>query len=299
MSTKSETVSPAVSRREAVEHGTADFPVACYNDDLSQNEVPWHWHEELEAVVVEAGHCIVRAGRRRFVVEPGEGFFINTQILHGCWDLDISACRLRTVVFHPRLVGGSLESVFYLNYVAPVMASQALRSVHLQREKTWHIQALEEIGAAWQAYYDREPGFEFSVRQHLSQLILLLRQHGAGEQIKLSPKALRDSERIKQMLAYVQENFTEELRTPDIAAAASISESECLRCFRNVIGTTPIQYVRQYRIRRAAKLLAATDHPVGTVAEECGFQDVSYFTKTFRELRGCTPTEYRAKKQKK
>lgn len=286
-------------RREAVEHGSADFPVACYNEDLSQNEVPWHWHEELEAVVVVSGQCIVRAGRRRFVAEAGEGFFINTHILHGCWDLNISACRLHSIVFHPRIVGGSLESVFYQNYVAPVLASQALRGLHLRREKAWHIQAMEQIEAAWQAYYDREPGFEFTVREHLSKLILLLRRHGAAEQVKLSSKVLRDSERIKQMLAYIQENFTEELRTSDIAAVASISESECLRCFRTVIGTTPIQYVRQYRIRRAAKLLATTDHPVGTVAEECGFQDVSYFTKTFRELRGCTPTEYRARKQKK
>ena len=72
-----------------------------------------------------------------------------------------------------------------------------------------------------------------------------------------------------------------------------MSESECLRCFRAMLGTTPIQYVKQLRIQKAAELLLSTGRRVADIAAQCGFQDASYFTRTFREHRGCSPAEYR------
>ena len=70
--------------RELVDHGTALFPAACYRDTLYLEDVPcpWHWHDELEAVVVSQGEVLVSAGRETFRVPAGEGFFINTRVLH-------------------------------------------------------------------------------------------------------------------------------------------------------------------------------------------------------------------------
>ena len=45
--------------RELLEHGTVLFPVACYHDDLQTDEVPWHWHEEMETALVEVGDVTV------------------------------------------------------------------------------------------------------------------------------------------------------------------------------------------------------------------------------------------------
>ena len=45
--------------RELVEHGTALFPVACYHDNISEAGVPWHWHDELEVLVIETGSARV------------------------------------------------------------------------------------------------------------------------------------------------------------------------------------------------------------------------------------------------
>ncbi len=81
--------------------------------------------------------------------------------------------------------------------------------------------------------------------------------------------------------------------TAQIAASARVSVSECLRCFRNTIGVPPIQYLKQFRIQKAAELLATTDWKIAETATQCGFQDMSYFSRTFRELKGSVPTEYR------
>ena len=74
---------------------------------------------------------------------------------------------------------------------------------------------------------------------------------------------------------------------------AVVSAGESKRVIRATVDTTPIRYLRQYRIRQAARLLCHTEERISDIASSCGFQDMSYFTKSFREQLGCTPTEYR------
>ena len=72
------------SFREQVQHGTTTFPCACYYDDLSKGDVPWHWHDELEAAIVTEGAIHVVIGSEQFDLGTGDGFFVNTSALHSC-----------------------------------------------------------------------------------------------------------------------------------------------------------------------------------------------------------------------
>lgn len=283
--------------RELIQHGTAAFPIACYFDDLGKNEVPWHWHEELEAAVITEGCAKVAAGNQKYTIHAGEGFFINSGILHGCRIADTSTCRFHSMAFHPRLIGGSIDSVFFQNYVQPLTKNHTLESLILTPSVLWQKAALHFIEQAWQTCVQEPPGFEFKVRAALSELVLLLQRNSPAPRKQPDRKALRDGERIKQMLHYIHDHFAEELNIGKIAQAAAISESECLRCFRAAIGTTPIQYLRQYRIQQAAQMLSATPLKISDISTQCGFGDLSYFTKTFREMKGCVPTEYRRQSQ--
>ena len=155
---------------------------------------------------------------------------------------------------------------------------------------------LHQFEVAWQACVSEEEGFEFRARDLLSRLILLLFQNRPVAQKKPSEKDLRDGERTKAMLQYIQAHFSEEITLAQIAGSANISKSECLRCFRSVIVSSPMQYVKQLRIQRAAELLRSTDWKISDIGMQCGFQEMSYFAKTFREMKGCTPKGYREQK---
>ena len=109
-------------------------------------------------------------------------------------------------------------------------------------------------------------------RDRLSWLIFLLSAHSPAARKAPSEKVLRDGERIKTMLRYIEEHLGEALTAARIAQSAAVSESECLRCFRSMIGTSPIQYVRQLRVQRAAELLEATDWKIADIGAACGFQ---------------------------
>lgn len=301
--------------KELVEHGTALFPIACYHDELAKSPVPWHWHDELEALIVIKGQALVAVGKERFMVKAGEGVFINAGVLHGAWDRGESATEFHSLVFHPRLVGGSMDSIFWQNYLSPLLNSSGLKYIHfkaveneLRKEPTgcggdepssetvscdWHASALEKIEAAWQSCVREPAGYEFQVREALSGLIFLVSGICAEKKARLSGKVIRDGERIKRMLEFIHSHYAEELGIKEIADSASVSTSEALRCFHSTIGTSPMKYVKQFRIQKAAQLLTSTGQKIGDIGALCGFQDMSYFTKIFREMKGCTPGEYR------
>lgn len=279
--------------RELLEHGTALFPAACYHDNISQAEVSWHWHDELEALIVETGTARVAVNGTDRMVRQGEGFFFNTGVLHGVWPAGAEVCRLRSIVFHPRLVGGSMDSIIWQKYLEPLLSDPCRPWIYFTDLQEWERDASTAIQEAWQACVSETEGFEFVVRERLSRLIFLLAKNCPTTEKSPSEKALRDGERIKAMLRYIQEHYAEELTLAKIAGSAAVSKNECLRCFRSMIGSTPIQYVKQVRIQKAAELLASTDRKISDIGMECGFQEMSYFAKIFRELKGCTPGAFR------
>lgn len=279
--------------RELVEHGTPLFPVACYHDNISETEVPWHWHDELEILVIETGAALVCVNGTDYTVRQGDGCFINAGALHRVRRGGAASCHLQSVVFHPRLVGGGVDSILWQKYLEPLLSDPCRPCVCFTHAEGWEADAAKAILGAWQACAAEAEGFEFEVREHLSRLILLLATHSPPAEKSPSEKTLRDGARIKVMLQYIQEHYAGELTLSKIAESAAVSENECLRCFHSIIGSTPIQYVKQVRIQKAAGLLSSTNRKISDIGAMCGFQEMSYFAKAFRELKGCTPSEYR------
>lgn len=281
--------------QELKEHGTTFFPIACYNNNLTQIPTPWHWHEELEAMIVVQGRARIVAGSRTLYVSAGNGAFINANTLHSAEAAPDSGadCIMRSFVFHPRLVGGSMDSVFWHKYLQPILRHPGFPGICLEQDVPWMKTALYAIEEAWNACVQERIGYEFATRDMLSRLILLLRQHLIHAEASVSGKNLRDEARIKQMLQFIHEQYASSITLPQIAGCASVSESECLRCFHSTVGVSPMAYVKKYRLQKAADLLRTTGTKIQDIGALCGFQEMSYFAKTFRKVYGCTPSEWR------
>lgn len=281
--------------RELVEHGTALFPIAAYHDDMMYADVPWHWHNEFESVVVTEGTAIFAVDGERITLRTGDGCFINASVLHGAWNAARGTpCRLHSLVYHPRLIGGSAESIFWEKYLLPVIENRAFQMLALHTGKD--DVPLRCIENAWYACAEEPAGFEFTARHELSKLLLSTSSLLPAKGGKISSKRLRDEERMKRMLSYIRAHLADTLTIQSIAAAASVSESECIRCFRAMTGTTPIRYAIQLRLQKAAELLTETDDKVAEIGAACGFQEMGYFARAFRSQYGATPSAYRKSK---
>lgn len=279
--------------RELQTHGTTAFPIACYHDDLSKQDCYWHWHDELELIIISEGTANASAGCEKYVLHAGEGLFINASVLH---ELSINGtipCKLHSITFHPRLVGGNIDSIYWQNYLQPLINNPTVQGLHLMPAINWQAEILEALESAWQACGKEQKGFEFYVREQLSKIVFLLNSNCSASQMRPNEKSLRDGKRIKQMLQYIHTHYNEPLTITQIAESSMISESEALRCFHAMIRTTPMQYVKQYRLECAAHLLITTDEKIVTIGLKCGFQEMSYFARTFRKLYGHSPSTYR------
>ena len=111
-------------RREVRPHGTIEFPCAGYDSVYSVDNVsriPWHWHEELEVIYLYSGTLEIRVPGRSLRMNAGDSLMINSNILH---EAETSGtCRLQSLVFHPDLICGSENSVFYIKYIQPLISS--------------------------------------------------------------------------------------------------------------------------------------------------------------------------------
>jgi AraC-like DNA-binding protein len=277
---------------ELEKHGTSEFPIACYEEDLSEYTVPWHWHEDLEIILIISGSARVSIDTEEYVVNENEGIFINASILHAVHANSNSKCILKSIVFHPRLIG-SIGSIYWQNYLEPIIQNKCLKHIFMKHTNTWHDEILNKSISVWNRLFNGDNGFEIYVRNELSEIIFTILSNHSICESKPNLRSLRNAGRIKTMLQFIQIHFSEEITVATLSREALISESEVLRCFHNTIRTTPNQYLKQYRIQKACRMLVDTDYTSLEIGLECGFQSSSYFTKTFKELMGCTPLEYR------
>lgn len=102
--------------------------------------------------------------------------------------------------------------------------------------------------------------------------------------------------RMQKFLRYISEHYEEDISLDSLAKSANVSKSECLRCFKASLQTTPYKYLTQYRLSKAAELLKNSDEPIRTIADSVGFRQISHFGKSFKEKTGFSPRDYRKKK---
>ncbi len=110
------------------------------------------------------------------------------------------------------------------------------------------------------------------------------------------PDKTEENETLKRMhkfLEYIEHHYFEDITLEALAQSASVSKSECLRCFKTTMQDTPYRYLIEYRLQRATDLLRNTDLPIGQIAQAVGFQSQSHFGKLFKERTGYTPKQYR------
>ena len=247
---------------------------------------------------MEAGCVKVSTSGKSYVFQEGQAYFINSNVLCSMEDGGGDrACVLESHLFHPTLLAGHFKSIYETKYLAPILQNRHLEilgitgEIKRQKElltmliKLGRMQAMENV--------------EFQTRNLLSEIWLLLMEDARDmfQGSKRGPYS-ENQTRIMDMLSYIHENYDHKILLEEIAEAASVSSRECIRCFQDCIHKTPFDYVQDYRIRQAEKLLTETDLSVTEIAYATGFSGSAYFGKVFKNLTGKTPGNYRKGKDK-
>ena len=92
---------------------------------------------------------------------------------------------------------------------------------------------------------------------------------------------------------YFEEHYNEEISIEQYAVSRNMSTSWFTRSFRNAMGTSPMKYIMDTRIRNAQVLLETTDYSVSDVAAMIGYDNPMYFSRIFTKAKGLSPSKYR------
>lgn len=251
--------------------------------------IPSHWHKELEAFILLEGRVRIGAGDSTYSLRAGEGCFINTEAIHSFTADVSSACHYRSFVFNPDMIAGMPGSIFDIAYVRPLLEN-GIPFMAFCKENGDDVY-FEQFERAYSAFASEEYGYEFRVRDALSNIVLYAKSKGTSV-TSCASTSVKEA-RLKEMLTWIDNHLGKNITVSEIAAAANVCTRECQRIFQQYLHDNPISYVRRKRIFQAARLLADTDSPVTDIALNCGFSNPSYFSKQFGELMGSTPVGYR------
>lgn len=98
---------------------------------------------------------------------------------------------------------------------------------------------------------------------------------------------------MKQIIKYIECNYMEKITITDIANEAGFSSSHFMKYFKNTMGTSFIEYLNEYRLTMASRLLLSSDASILDIANEVGFDNLSYFNRLFKKRFLTTPSNYR------
>lgn len=282
------------SKEEIMPDFQPDFPYLASCVDFDQcigRFVPWHWHKEVELFYVEGGVLEYHLSGGTVVLPAGSGGLVNSNVLHMTKP---HQDNVRTTqfnhIFDVSFIGGWQGSRIEQKYITPFVTAPQVEMIALRPEVPEQAQILEALRASFRI--TEEYAYEVRLRAALSEIWC---QIIALAEPLLREKARHDktSDQLKTMMAYMHEHYAEKLSVSQIAAAAFISERECYRAFRDTLHTTPVEYLKGYRLQQACRLLAKSGESLTSIGQSCGLGSSSYFGKLFREQFGCTPLEYR------
>lgn len=104
--------------------------------------------------------------------------------------------------------------------------------------------------------------------------------------------------RIEKAIVYIKNRILEKLSPHDIAEHINMSVTHFTRTFRSETGQTPMEYVRQLRIRKAMDMLKFSDMNISQISDALNFPDLHTFSRSFKMETGTSPRGFREKKKK-
>ncbi|MFA9457332.1 helix-turn-helix domain-containing protein [Halalkalibacter sp. AB-rgal2] len=272
-------------------HGDPMFAFHIYMVDYLDGDVifQWHWHHEMEFLVMEHGQALIRVGASEVTLQEGEALFIPSGQLHAAYPVGNEPFRLQAIVFHSQLINSATYDTIQSHFIDRLLEWDDDEPILIKEAS-----AFRHIEAILSHYDEKNSTYPLLIKGELFLLFAYLMDE--YEVKRKSPARTEKSEnitRLKQVLTYMDKSLQERLTVNDLASHIQMSDGHFSRFFKSYIKMTPIDYLNHVRINKAAKLLKETDRSVLDISLEVGFENTSYFIRMFKRKKSCTPSEFR------
>lgn len=258
-------------------------------EEINPNLVPfWHFHPELEIVYVKHGSGKRHIGNHISYYNGGDLIFLGPNLPHYGFTDRLSGSNSEIVV-------QMKESFLGKNFFAlPEMSNIQQLFERSKAGLSFYGNTKDEVGARLTDMFFMD---EFDRLMEFLKILQILANSKEYNVLNASGVTLivqgQDTDRIDTVYKYVRLHFTELIQLEDIANLVNMTVPSFCRYFKRVTGKTFTEFVNEFRIVHACKLLSEERHTIAEVCFESGFNNFSHFNRLFKQKTGQSPNNYR------
>lgn len=250
-----------------------------------------HWHPAAEMIIPLVSTYTVTVGAETFVLQPGDIFIVPACELH---QITAPAEGRRLILLFDLDQFDRINNFSYLRsfLTKPVLINRSTCP------SIYHEQC-EYISQICRDYYGDEHIRDAAIH---SRLILFLINYARFCTSRVAQHSHSHASRGKQqelqqcfsnVCSYIQAHLCDDLTLEAVAEVACFSKFHFSRMFKEFTGHSFYEYVRIQKIKMTAALLLNPELSITEIALQTGFSNLTTFNRTFKAVKGCTPTEYR------
>ena len=248
-----------------------NLPFIFHTDSPTRHNVVSNWHESIEILYCISGIGKIRYAADDYTLKEGEIFVIESNINH-CMYAISEDFTYRCLIIDKCFAEENSLTFESIKFKKPI------RDVGLS-------ESFEAIVSAFHLHEKyKEPKIRFFV---LGFLIELYEKYSFFDENETN---IIVSERIKAVITYLKQHYSEKISLDDIESYAKISRYHLSREFKRITEQTIFGYLNLIRCKEAKRMIKA-GHSVSEAALSCGFENMSYFTRTYKKIIGEIPSD--------
>lgn len=253
-----------------------------------------HVHDSFEMLLCVQGEFSLLLGNNQpYTLRVGDLALIDPMEVHTTEAMTLGDNRYYVLKFAPEILFSADQPLYELGTLVPYLKlgySHQKVFTAAQLVEGGMNQAVPEI---YREFTTRDYGYALAIRTLISGLFLwILRKWHRDTRHEPMDEAL--SEQLAKAMAYIEQNYAQEISMGDAAKACDMSYTAFSRFFTKYAHKGFAEALTQLRIKKAMQLLISSDLSVTEVAMQTGFSATSYFIQRFKEQNGVTPLKYRS-----
>lgn len=283
--------------KENTKHGDFMLPFTEYPAKIPEmyTSFPLHWHDEMEIILVQKGSLEINIDLEVFQAHEGDIVILKPCTLHGFRQLEQYSAVYHTILFQMSILNHNVSDACGMKYFIPFLENRYSYPKIISGNDEGIEKIRKCLEALIQSYKTKDDFFELEIKSQLFQLFHLLFLHTFEKKNIVSGVRSDTIYNVKLILDYISENYMETITIEELAEILHFSPQYFMRFFKKYTKMTCLDYINDYRLNIAARLLLETNKSINEIAAESGLENVSYFNRLFKRKYEMTPREYRKK----
>lgn len=276
-------------RNEIVNSTVPNLPVHIgYTDRgrLGLNSTP-HYHDEIELLKVTNGRMSCTVNGVTYEITSGEIAFFNSRAPHSTAFLEDGTSSILIQINNDAFLNDDIGK-----YLSRFMNNEENQFILIRPNNNLTKKLTEYVDNIKNEYIQKELAYEISIKANVYNILTFLYRIKALFDVK-SIFDFKSLDKVLPILQFIDENYQEPITLEKISSIVNLNQSYFCRLFKKATNSTLMEYINFVRISKAEKLLSTTENNIVEISLETGFSSVSYFNRTFKRYKNCTPTAYR------